>query len=85
MPRTVHYINHRSKAVFTYFDNSGIYYLTYLNDNGLLVVEVGNSWRDLEELYPGVPFTWLEFANGGHGVFALSAKELQQFSTSFMG
>jgi ribosomal protein L3 glutamine methyltransferase len=58
---------------------------SYLNENGLLVVEVGNSWPDLEKLYPKVPFTWLEFASGGHGVFALSAKELQQFSASFMG
>ncbi len=58
---------------------------SYLSDNGLLVVEVGNSWPDLEKLYPKVPFTWLEFADGGHGVFALSAKELQQFSASFTG
>ena len=58
---------------------------SYLSEDGLLVVEVGNSWLDLEELYPGVPFTWLEFASGGHGVFALSAKELQQFSASFTG
>jgi ribosomal protein L3 glutamine methyltransferase len=58
---------------------------SYLSEDGLLVVEVGNSWPDLEELYPEVPFTWLEFASGGHGVFALSAKELQQFSTSFSG
>lgn len=58
---------------------------SYLSDDGLLVVEVGNSWPDLEELYPKVAFTWLEFASGGHGVFALSAKELQQFSASFSG
>lgn len=57
----------------------------YLSDDGLLIVEVGNSWPDLEELYPNVPFTWLEFTSGGHGVFALSAKELQQFSASFVG
>ncbi len=58
---------------------------SYLSDNGLLIVEVGNSWPDLEKLYPKVPFTWLEFASGGHGVFALSAKELQQFGASFAG
>lgn len=58
---------------------------SYLSDSGLLVVEVGNSWPELENLYPEVPFTWLEFAGGGHGVFALSAKELQQFSASFVG
>ncbi|MBT4522225.1 MAG: 50S ribosomal protein L3 N(5)-glutamine methyltransferase [Halieaceae bacterium] len=57
----------------------------YLQPEGLLVVEVGNSWLALESAYPGVPFTWLEFENGGHGVFALSAKELQDCSASFGG
>jgi len=57
----------------------------FLADDGLLVVEVGNSWVDLEALYPKVPFTWLEFECGGHGVFAISAKELQDYSTSFSG
>lgn len=57
----------------------------YLRVTGLLVVEVGNSWMALEEAYPGVPFTWLEFEQGGHGVFALSAKELQDYSASLAG
>ena len=56
----------------------------YLQDSGLLVVEVGNSWETLEQLYPKVPFTWIEFEHGGHGVFALSAKELREYSPSFL-
>jgi ribosomal protein L3 glutamine methyltransferase len=54
----------------------------HLRDTGLLVVEVGNSWVSLEEAYPDVPFTWLEFEHGGHGVFALTAKELQTYRAS---
>jgi len=57
----------------------------FLTPSGLLIVEVGNSWVELEALYPTVPFTWLEFENGGHGVFAITAKELQEFSASFTG
>ena len=48
----------------------------YLNDDGLLVLEVGNSAYHLEQLYPGVDFNWVEFEQGGHGVLAFSREEL---------
>ncbi|MDH3994307.1 MAG: 50S ribosomal protein L3 N(5)-glutamine methyltransferase [Gammaproteobacteria bacterium] len=57
----------------------------YLCETGLLVVEVGNSWPALETAYPRLPFTWLEFAHGGHGVFALTAAELQDYAESLRG
>jgi ribosomal protein L3 glutamine methyltransferase len=48
----------------------------YLTEQGWLVCEVGNSAVALMERYPTVPFQWPEFAQGGHGVFVISAAEL---------
>lgn len=48
----------------------------HLNENGVLIVEVGNSAELLQETYPQVPFCWLEFANGGQGVFLLTKEQI---------
>jgi ribosomal protein L3 glutamine methyltransferase len=50
-----------------------------LTDNGLLIVEVGNSWPELDAAYPQLPLTWLEFENGGDGVLAIVAKDLRKY------
>lgn len=52
----------------------------FLTDDGILVLEVGNSGRHLENLYPGVDFNWVEFKQGGHGVLVISKEELLYFA-----
>ena len=48
----------------------------YLTERGLLVLEVGMSWPQLEDAYPDAGFDWVEFERGGEGVCIISADEL---------
>lgn len=49
----------------------------FLNPEGILIAEVGAWWAPLEEKF-NYPYTWLEFENGGEGVFMLSREQLLQ-------
>ncbi len=52
----------------------------HLSEDGLLVVEVGNSQQALEQAFPSLPMVWVEFERGGHGVFVLPASALRAYS-----
>ncbi|MDF1894507.1 50S ribosomal protein L3 N(5)-glutamine methyltransferase [Rahnella contaminans] len=55
----------------------------YLTDDGVLICEVGNSMVHLMDQYPEIPFTWLEFENGGDGVFMLTKQQLLHCAEEF--
>lgn len=55
----------------------------FLTDDGVLVVEVGNSQIHLEFACPELPLSWVEFEHGGHGVFVISRRDLLPFREQF--
>jgi len=48
----------------------------HLEDDGLLVVEVGNTEHALMRTFPRLPFIWPKIEMGGGGVFILRAGDL---------
>ena len=48
----------------------------YLTPSGILICELGYTWRILDDKLPDMPFTWLEFSHGGEGVFILERQQL---------
>lgn len=55
----------------------------HLNENGILVLEVGNSWVTLAEKLPEVDIAWLEFERGGHGVCVFTRTQLLAHKADF--
>ncbi len=55
----------------------------YLSEQGVLVVEVGNSWINLEAAFPEVPFHWVSFEHGGDGVFIFTRADLVRYQSQF--
>ncbi len=48
----------------------------YLNDDGILVVEIGHNRDALLDTYPELPFTWLDVESGNEFVFLLTKEQL---------
>jgi len=55
----------------------------WLSEEGLIVIEVGNSEVALQDALPDIPFMWLELHEGGNGVFCLTAKLCRQYQSRF--
>ncbi len=53
--------------------------INYLTDKGVLIMEVGNSDELVMERYQQLPVIWLEFEQGGHGVFMVTAEHLNAY------
>jgi ribosomal protein L3 glutamine methyltransferase len=49
----------------------------YLAEQGLLILEVGESQERLEAAFPQFPFTWCQFERGGEGVLVITHDELK--------
>jgi ribosomal protein L3 glutamine methyltransferase len=49
---------------------------TLLDQDGLLVVEIGHNRETLEQAFPRLPFTWLETSGGDGFVFLLTGAQL---------
>ena len=52
----------------------------YMKENSYLICEVGNSMVNLAQRYPDFKFNYIEFKNGGIGVFAVTREELLGYS-----
>ncbi len=50
----------------------------HLSDRGVLVLEVGESKWNLEQVYPEISFEWIEFERGGDGVLVMRREQLLQ-------
>ena len=50
---------------------------SHLTEQGALVMEVGDSWKTLQDSRPELPFIWLETGVEDSGVFLLYARDLR--------
>lgn len=55
----------------------------FLSDDGILIVEVGSAAETLEDRFPELHLTWLDFARGGDGVFLMRRHELVEAHPAF--
>jgi len=56
--------------------------INYLSENGILIVEVGNSANALIQAYPDIEFTWPAFEHGDSEVFILTWNDVKKISSA---
>lgn len=56
----------------------------FLAPKGVLICEVGENASRLQSALPDFPFTWLEFAQGGGGVFLAGRQDLINHSSKVL-
>ena len=55
----------------------------YLTEDGLIVIEVGNSEWAMKQTFNKIDFHWLQFQKGGSGIFALTAAQCREYQAIF--
>lgn len=55
----------------------------FLTDEGVLIMEVGNSEEHLVDAFPLVPFHFVDLKKGGNGVFMLTCDQLKAYADVF--
>jgi ribosomal protein L3 glutamine methyltransferase len=56
----------------------------YLTEDGLIVIEVGNSEWAMRQNFNTIDFYWLQFQKGGSGIFALTAAQCRAYRDLFI-
>jgi len=56
----------------------------YLNADGVLFIEVGNSQAAMEQKYDFLPMAWIDFELGGAGVCCIQARDLKEQQPSIV-
>ena len=56
----------------------------YLTEDGLIVIEVGNSEWAMKQNFNTIDVHWLTFQKGGSGIFALTAAQCRQYRDLFV-
>ena len=51
----------------------------HLNENGIIVVEVGDGLEAVEAAFPGLELTWLSVSGGDDQVFMATKSELDRY------